>query len=256
MIHPTAIVHPKAELDEGVEIGPYSIIAENVKIGKDTKINSHVTIENFTQIGERCQIYQFVSIGTPPQDLKFKGEKSDLIIGDDNTIREFVTINRASSHGGGVTTLGNNNFLMAYCHIAHDCKIGSNIIMANAATLAGHIEIEDFAIIGGLVAIHQFVRVGAYSIIGGASAVSKNVPPYVMAVGNRARLFGLNITGLKRNNFPEATINNLKKAYKIIFRSGMTLNNALEKVKRELPDSEEVNNLVGFIQKSERGICR
>jgi len=256
MIHPTAIVHPKAELDEGVEIGPYSIIAENVKIGKDTNVSSHVTIEKFTQIGERCHIYQFVSIGTPPQDLKFKGEKSDLIIGDDNTIREFVTINRAASHGGGVPTLGNNNFLMAYCHIAHDCKIGSNIIMANAATLAGHIEIEDFAIIGGLVAIHQFVRVGAYSIIGGASAVSKNVPPYVMAVGNRARLFGLNITGLKRNNFPEATINNLKKAYKIIFRSGMTLNNALEKVKLELPDSEEVNSLVGFIQKSERGICR
>jgi UDP-N-acetylglucosamine acyltransferase len=256
MIHPTAIVHPKAELDEGVEIGPYSIIAENVKIGKDTNVSSHVTIEKFTQIGKRCHIYQFVSIGTPPQDLKFKGEKSDLIIGNDNTIREFVTINRASSHGGGVTMIGNNNFLMAYCHIAHDCKIGSNIIMANAATLAGHIEIEDFAIIGGLVAIHQFVRIGAYSIIGGASAVSKNVPPYVMAVGNRARLFGLNITGLKRNNFPEATINNLKKAYKIIFRSGMTLNNALEKVRLEIPDSDEVNNLVEFIQKSERGFCR
>ncbi|MFH2012930.1 MAG: acyl-ACP--UDP-N-acetylglucosamine O-acyltransferase [Pseudomonadota bacterium] len=256
MIHPTAIVHPKADLDEGVKVGPYSIIAENVKIGKDTCVGSHVTIEDFTQIGERCNIYQFVSIGTPPQDLKFKGEKSEVIIGNNNTIREFVTINRASLHGGGITKIGNNNFLMAYCHVAHDCKIGNNTIMANAATLGGHIEIEDFAIIGGLVAIHQFVRIGAYSIIGGASGVSKNVPPYVMAVGNRAKLFGLNITGLKRNNFSESTINDLKKAYKIIFRSGMILKKALEKVKLEIPDSDEVNNLVEFIKNSERGICR
>jgi len=256
MIHQTAIVHPKAEIDEGVDIGPYSIIGENVKIGKDTKINSHVTIEGFSEIGNGCQIFQFASIGTPPQDLKFQGEKSSVIIGHNNTIREFVTINRASSYGERKTQVGNNNFLMAYCHIAHDCIIGNNVIMANAATLAGHIVIEDFALVGGLVAIHQFVKIGAYSMIGGASAVSNDIPPYVMAVGNRAKLFGLNVTGLRRNNFSETTIKELKKVYRIIFRSGMTLNKALEKVKLEIPDSREVNHLVGFIQKSERGICR
>jgi len=256
MIHPTAIIHPKAELDCGVEIGPYCIIDDNVQIGRDTKVKSHVTIEGFTHIGKRCRIYQFVSIGTPPQDLKFKGEKSDLIIGDDNTIREFVTINRASSHGVGETRMGNNNFLMAYCHVAHDCKIGNNIVMANAATLAGHIEIEDYAIIGGLVAIHQFVKVGEYSIIGGKSAVSKDVPPYMTAVGNRAKLFGLNLIGLRRNNFSDEAITNIKKAYRIIFKSGMTLSSALEKVKLEITDSNEVSKLVRFIEGSERGICR
>jgi UDP-N-acetylglucosamine acyltransferase len=256
MIHPTAIVHPKAELDEGVEIGPYSIITDSVQIGKDTKISSHVNIEGITELGKSCEVYPFTSIGTPPQDLKYKGEKSKVIIGDNNTIREFVTINRASSHGIGETRIGNNNFLMAYCHIAHDCIIWNNVVMANAATLAGHIEIEDFAVIGGMVAIHQFVRVGAFSFVGGASAVSKDIPPYLMAVGNRVKLFGLNTTGLKRNNFSEAAIDKLKKAYKIIFRSGMTLKNALEKVRVEITDSKEVNNLVDFIQGSERGVCR
>lgn len=256
MIHATAIIHSKAELDDGVEVGPYCIIGEDVKIGRHTKIRSHVTIEGFTQIGEASHIYQFVSIGAPPQDLKFRGEKSNVIIGDNNTIREFVTINRGSSLGGGETRVGNNNLLMAYCHVAHDCQIGDNVVMANAATLAGHIEIEDFAIIGGLVAIHQFVRVGTYAIIGGASAVSKDVPPYLMAVGNRAKLFGLNSTGLKRNKFSDTAINNLKRAYKILFRSGLILSKALEKVRLEFPDSMEVGKLVKFVEESERGICR
>ncbi len=256
MIHPTAIIHPKAALDDGVEIGPYCIIDENVRIGRDTKLRSHITVEGFTQIGERCEIYQFASIGAPPQDLKYSGEKSEVIIGNDNIIREFVTINRGSSGGGGETRVGDKNFLMAYCHVAHDCKLGNNIVMANAATLAGHIEIEDHAIIGGLVAIHQFVRIGAYSMIGGVSGVSKDVPPYVIAVGNRVKLFGLNVTGLRRNGFSDTAINNLKKAYKIIFKSGMVLMKALEKVRLEIPDSEEVGNLVGFIEESERGVCR
>jgi len=256
MIHPTAIIHPKAELDDGVEIGPYSIVGENVKIGKDTRIGSHVTIEDFTEIGKRCHIYQFVSIGAPPQDLKFQGEKSYVVIGSDNIVREFVTINRASSHGDQETRVGNNNFLMAYSHIAHDCKIGNNTVLANAATLAGHVEVEDFSLIGGLVAIHQFVRIGAYSMIGGASAVSKDIPPYVMAVGNRAKLFGLNVVGLRRNNFSEDTIKNLKKVYKIIFRSSIVLSDALERVRLEIPDSKEITNFIKFIQKSERGVCR
>ena len=256
MIHPTAIVHPKAELDQGVEIGPYSIITDCVRIGRDTRISSHVTIEGITEIGKNCEVYPFTSIGTPPQDLKYKGERSKVIIGDNNTIREFVTVNRASSHGTGETRIGNSNFLMAYCHIAHDCIIWNNVVMANAATLAGHIEIEDFAVIGGMVAIHQFVRIGEFSFIGGASAVAKDVPPYLMAVGDRAKLFGLNTTGLKRNNFSETAINKLKKAYKTIFRSGLTLKSALEKVRLEITDSKEVDNLVDFIQGSERGVCR
>ena len=256
MIHSTAIIHPKAQIGSGVEIGPYSIISENVTIGKDTRIASHVTVEGFTEIGERCEIYQFVSIGTPPQDYKFKGEESLVIIGDDNRIREFVTINRASSHGGGKTVIGHRNFIMAYCHVAHDCRIGNNVTMANAATLGGHIEIHDFAILGGLVALHQFVRVGAYSMIGGASAVSQDVPPYVMAVGNRAKLYGLNVTGLRRNNFSKTTIKDLKNAYKIIFKSGMILKEALEEVRRQALESEEVDIFIEFIEKSERGICR
>ena len=256
MIHSTAIIHPKAELESGVEVGPYSIIGEHVKIGKDTKIGPHTTVEGFTEIGERCEIYQFVSIGTPPQDLKFKGEKSYVIIGDDNTMREFVTIHRASSHGGGETVIGSNNFIMAYSHIAHDCKVGNNVVMANGTTLGGHIEIQDFVVIGGLVAIHQFARIGAYSMIGGASAVSQDVPPYVMAVGNRAKLFGLNTTGLKRNNFSTEVIKDLKVAYKTIFRSGMTLKKALEEVKLQPKRSKEVDNFIEFIEKSERGICR
>ena len=255
-VHPTAIVHSRAKIAPGVKIGAYSLIGENVQIGKDTVIESHGVVEGWTEIGERCHLFPFVSIGAPPQALRYRGGPTRVLIGNDNVIREFVTINRGTPEGGGETVLGHGNFVMAYSHIAHDCKVGNQVIMANASTLAGHIEVEDFAIVGGLVAIHQFVRVGCYAIIGGASAVPQDIPPYMCAAGNRARLFGLNTVGLKRHHFPEDTMSALKQAYRILFRSHLVLNKAVEKVREEVPDSAEIRHLLDFLKKSKRGICR
>jgi UDP-N-acetylglucosamine acyltransferase len=255
-IHPTAIVHKWAVIGEDVSIGPYSIIGEGVKIGSRTKIGPHVVIYGPTQIGEDCNFFQFSAIGGLPQDLKFKGEETNIRIGDRNTFREFVTIHRASSHGTGETVIGNDNYLMAYVHIAHDCILGNHIIMANGATLGGHIEIQDYAIVGGLSAIHQFTRVGSYAMVGGCSAVVQDLPPYMTAVGNRAKLYGLNLVGLRRHGFSEETIKILKKAYRILFRSKLTLKEASEKVREEIKGSSEVDYLLDFIEKSERGICR
>ena len=257
MIHPTAIVDPKAEIGEGVEIGPYSVIEKGVSIGEGTKIGPHVVIREGTQIGKRCQIFQFASVGEAPQFLGLKEEKTFLQIGDQNIIREFVTLHRGTPHGGGKTVIGNNNYFMAYCHVAHDCHIGNDIIMSNAATLAGHIVIEDRAIIGGLVAIHQFCRVGTYAILGGFSGVLLDIPPYTKAQGDRAKLFGLNSVGLKRANFSEETMKALKKAYRIIFRSGLTLERAIKTVgEDEISHTPEVQHLLHFIQHSKRGIAR
>jgi UDP-N-acetylglucosamine acyltransferase len=255
-IHPTAIISPDAQLEEGVEIGPYVVIGSDVKIGKNTTVGPHTVIDNFTHIGEGCHIFQFCSIGAPPQDLKFGGEKTRVVIGNFNTIREFVTIHRSTTADIGVTIIGDHNLIMAYAHVAHNCKLGNNIIMSNAATLAGHIHIEDYAIISGLTGIHQFCRLGAHCMIGGASAVVKDVPPYAIAQGNHAKLFGLNLIGLKRRNFPEKTINALKDAYRIIFRSDLLLEAALKKAKDEVENIPEVNHFIKFIQESERGVCR
>ena len=255
-IHPSAIVNPHAEIDERVFIGPFCIISEGVHIKKGTKLISHVIIEGNTEIGENCIVYPYTSIGLPPQDLKYKGEKTSVKIGNDNIIREYITIHRASVGGDGVTIIGNKNFLMAYVHIAHDCKIGSNIIMANAATLGGHVVVEDFAFIGGLVAIHQFTRIGAYAMVGGFSGVGQDILPYTIASGARAKLFGLNTIGLKRNNFSDSTINNLKKAYKILFKEKRTLNDAVKKIQEDLPYTDEIKHLIEFIQANKRGICR
>jgi UDP-N-acetylglucosamine acyltransferase len=255
-IHPTAVVHPKAELADNVEIGPYTIISEHVKVGKGTKIASHVLIEGWTTIGERNHIFSFSSIGTPPQDIGYKDEETCLIIGNDNVIRECATIHRATTKEDRKTVIGDKNFLMAYSHVAHDCKLGSNIIMANSVALGGHIVIEDHAILGGIVAVHQFVRIGAYAIIGGQSAVSQDIPPYVSAAGNRAQLYGLNLVGLKRKGFSDESINTLKKAYKMVFRSGLTLEEALKKAATEFSHSGEVNHLVEFIRSSKRGVTR
>lgn len=255
-IHPTAVVHPKAQIAEGVEIGPYSVIGEHVTIGRDTKVGSHVLIEGWTTIGERNHIFSFSSIGTPPQDIGYRNEQTELIIGNDNVIRECATIHRATTKEDRKTVIGDRNFLMAYSHVAHDCKLGNNIIMANSVALGGHIIIEDHAILGGIVAVHQFVRIGAYAIIGGQSAVSQDIPPYVSAAGNRAKLYGLNIVGLKRKGFSDEVINTLKKAYKIIFRSGLTQDEALMKAMDEFPDSVEVRHMVEFIRNSRRGVTR
>ncbi len=255
-IHPTAIVDSHAEIEDDIVIGPFCIIGEGVHIKKGSKLISNVIIEGNTEIGENCTVFPFTSIGLPPQDLKYKGEKTNVKIGNNNTIREYITIHRASVSGDGTTTIGDNNFLMAYVHIAHDCKVGNHIIMANVATLAGHVTVEDHTVIGGLAAVHQFARIGAYTMIGGFSGVTQDIPPYTIASGPRAKLFGLNTIGLKRQGFSDQTISELKKAYKILFREKHTLKEAIKKVQEELPYSDEIKYLIEFIQKNKRGICR
>ncbi|HOD36051.1 MAG TPA: acyl-ACP--UDP-N-acetylglucosamine O-acyltransferase [Syntrophales bacterium] len=255
-IHPAAIVDPGAQLSEGVQIGPYTVIHSDVTIGKNTVIGPHVIIDSHTDIGADCRIFQFSSIGAAPQDLKYRGEETRVIIGDRNVIREFVTINRSTTADIGMTKIGNDNLIMAYSHVAHNCRLGNFIVMANAANLAGHIDVEDFAIIGGLSGVHQFTRIGTHAFIGGASAVAQDVPPYVTVSGNRARLYGLNVVGLKRRGFSEETLKALRQTYKIIFRSALTLKKAVAIVRAEVPDLPEVRHMVEFIEGSERGVCR
>jgi UDP-N-acetylglucosamine acyltransferase len=257
MIHPAAIIDPKAEIGAGVDIGPYTIIEKDVSIGEGTKIGPHVVIREGTHIGKRCQIFQFASIGEAPQATFYQGEKTSLLIGDQNIIREFVTLHRGTIKGGGKTVIGNENFFMAYAHVAHDCQIGNRIVLANGATLAGHILIEDYAVIGGLSAIHQFCQVGTHAFISGLTGVSLDIPPYMLASGSRAKLFGLNTVGLKRHHFSEETLKALKKTYRIIFRSGLTLEKAMKRVgEDEIAQTTEVQHLLQFIQRSKRGISR
>jgi UDP-N-acetylglucosamine acyltransferase len=253
-IHPTAIVDKAVELGAGVSVGPYSIIQGQVVIGEGTQIGPHVVIREFTTIGARCRIFQFAVLGEIPQDLKFKGEVSQLIIGDDNTIREFATMHRGTAGGGGVTRVGWGNLFMAYTHVAHDCQVGNGIIMSNAATLGGHITVEDHAILGGLSAVHQFCRIGCHAFIGGCSAVHRDVPPYVMAVGNRAKLVGLNLVGLKRAGFSDTTVQGLKRAYELLFLSELNQKEAMAQVHRELPQIPEIQHLLQFLEQSERGL--
>jgi UDP-N-acetylglucosamine acyltransferase len=255
-VHPTALVDSKAELDTGVEVGPYSIIRAGVKIGKDTKVKSHVVIEGRTTLGQANVIFPYASVGSIPQDLKYRGEPSELIVGNHNTIREFVSLNPGTAGGGMVTRVGDYNLLMMYCHIAHDCMLGNNNIIANGATLGGHVTIEDYVIVGGLVGIHQFVRIGCGAILGAGSMVSKDVPPFCNATGDRARLRGLNLEGLKRRGFSKERIETIKKAYRIIFQSKLKTKEALEKVRNELPQSADLEKLVSFVASSQRGICR
>ena len=257
MIHPTAIIDPTAEISGGVEIGPYSVIEKGVSIGEGTKVGPHVVIREGTEIGKGCQVFQFSSIGEAPQFLGYKGEKTLLQIGDHNIIREFTTLHRGTVKGGGKTVIGNENFFMAYSHVAHDCQIGNQVVMANGATLGGHILIEDHAIIGGLAAVHQFCRIGAHAMLSGLTGVSQDVPPYMMAAGSRAKLYGLNTVGLKRHQFSEQTIKALKKAYRTIFRSGFTLEKAMKAVGEDnISLIPEVRHLLDFIQRSKRGISR
>ncbi len=255
-LHPTGIIHPTAELSDGVEVGPYAIIGEEVKIGSGCRVHAHAHIAPYTTIGPRCEIYPFASIGTLPQDLKFDGRRTETIIGTDNIIREFVTINRASVGGDGTTRVGDHNFLMAYTHVAHDCIVGSNVVMANGATLGGHVTVDDYAVLGGLCAVHQFARIGTHAHIGGGSMVANDIPPYVLAVGDRARLFGLNLIGLRRRRFPNEVLKALKECYRIVFRSGMLLGLALEEAERKLGQVAEVRIFVDFIRSSRRGITR
>jgi len=255
LIHPTAIIQKKAEVDGSVNVGPYCIIEENVKIKKNTTLIGHIVIQGKTEIGENCTISPFASIGGPPQDITYKGEDTSLIVGNNNLIKEYVTINRGTPSGAGITKVGDSNFLMAYVHIAHDCQLGNNIIMANCATLAGHVHIDDFAILAGLCAVHQFCRIGKCSFVSGLTGVPKDVPPFMIAAGNRAKLYGLNIVGLERRGFPKEEIAQLKKAYRILFRSSLPLSTSLKIIQEELKD-QYVDELIEFIKSSKRGICR
>ncbi len=255
MIHPTAIVDKKAELHESVDVGPYCIIEDRVTIGKNTRLLAHVVVQGRTTIGEGCTISPFSSLGGPPQDISYQAEDTSLVIGDNNTIKEYVTMNRGTVHGGGVTKVGNRNFIMAYAHIAHDCIVGNNIIMANCATLAGHVEVADSVIFAGLCAVHQFCRIGNQAFISGLTGVPKDVPPFMIAAGSRAKLYGLNVVGLERHNFSREEISKLKKAYRILFRSALPLTESLKIIQEEL-EGEHIAELVDFIRASKRGICR
>lgn len=254
-IHSTAIVEDGAILEPGVKIGPFCIVGKDVKIGKNTVLQSHVVVEGITEIGENNTIYSFVSIGKASQDLKYKGEPTKTIIGDNNSIREFVTIHRGTDDRWE-TKIGSNNLLMAYVHVAHDVIVGNHCILANGVTLAGHVTVDDFAIIGGLTPVHQFCRVGSYSMTGGGSAINQDICPFVMAEGNKAVIRGLNTVGLRRKGFTEEDRLNLKKAYRIIFRNGNPLKEALAELESEFPEDKNIKYLVEFIKTSNRGITR
>lgn len=254
-VHPTAIVSPRANLDEGVKVDPYSIIGENVTVGRETKIGPHVQLDGWIHIGKECTICQGVVIGTLPQDINFENGKSFVKIGDRNLIREYTTIHRGTKEGS-TTRIGNDNFFMAYSHIAHNCLVEDGVVIANVGTLAGYVTVEKKAIIGGLSAVHQYVRIGTYSIVGGCSKVVKDVPPYTRADGHPTTLWGLNTVGLRRANFPLQTRKALKKAYQILFRSGLNTSQAVEKISNELESSPPVRHLCSFIKNSQRGICK
>ena len=262
MIHPTAQIHPTSIVEEGakigenVVIGPFCIIGENVEIGKGTVLHSHVVVKGVTKIGEDNQIFQFSSIGEVNQDLKYHGEPTKTIIGDRNRIREHVTIHRGTVQGGGVTRVGDDNLFMINAHIAHDCQIKSRCILANNATLAGHVELDDFVIVGGMSAIHQFVIVGAHVMLGGGSMVSQDVPPYVMAQGNHARPFGVNIEGLKRRGFDKATLHAIRNVYKLIYRSDKTLEEVMPEIEHYAKTESAISFFINFFKRSTRGIIR
>jgi len=256
-IHPSAFVEDGAQIGEGVRVGPFSIIGREVKIGEGAEIGSHVTLAGSTVIGPRCRVFPYASIGMDPQDLKYKDEATGVSIGENTVIREYVTVNRASVGGDGMTEVGSNCFLMAYSHVAHDCKVGNNVIMANAATLGGHVSIGDRAFLGGFVAVHQYCRIGTYVMIGGVGRMTKDVPPYVMAVGvDNVKLFGLNSVGLKRGGISEEAIRDLKAAYKIVFGKKGSLKDAIKKVQEELPFTDEIAHLIEFLNSCKRGFYR
>jgi len=256
MIHTSAIVHPSARIEQGVEIGPFAVIGEHVSIGAGTTVGPHAVIEGWTEIGRDNRIFQFASVGAQPQDLKFHGEKSFLRLGDRNTVREFVTLHRGTESGGGETIVGNDCLFMAYSHVAHDCIVGNRVILANGATLAGHVQVDDFAILGGLSAVHQFARIGGHAMISGGAMVAQDVPPYCIAQGDRARTVGLNLVGLKRRGFSETALRSIKQAYKLIFRSGLRLEEAMTRIADEVSPCAELSSFVDFISNSERGIAR
>lgn len=256
MIHSTAIIHPKAELADDVEVSAYSVIGENVQIDSGTWIGSHVVINGPTRIGKDNRIFQFNSLGEVPQDKKYRNEPTELIIGDRNVIREYCTFNRGTSQDIGKTVLGDDNWIMAYVHLAHDCIVGNNTIFANGATLAGHVTIDDYAILGGFSLIHQFCHVGKYAFTGMGTSVGRDVPPYVMVYGEPGVPRGINREGLKRHGFSIENIKHIKEAYRILYRSKLSYKDALTKMQDALSEYKEIQSFIQFCQESKRGIIR
>lgn len=256
LIHPSAIIHPNAKLGEGVSVGPFSVIGEHVEIGDGTRIASHVVVTGHTRIGKNNQIFQFCSVGEVPQDKKYAGEPTRLEIGDNNTIRESCTLNVGTSQDKGITRLGSNNWLMAYVHIAHDCDVGDNTIFANNATLAGHVTVGDWAILGGFTGVHQFGRVGAHSFCGVGTVLLQDLPPFVMVSGNPATTHGINSEGLKRRGYSAEAIAAIKRAYKTLYRKGLTLEAARQEIAAMSTEVSELQIFSDFIADSGRGIVR
>ncbi|MEO5366888.1 MAG: acyl-ACP--UDP-N-acetylglucosamine O-acyltransferase [Magnetococcus sp. WYHC-3] len=255
-LHPTAVIDSRAQLADDVQVGPYAVIGPDVILDAGVTIAAHAVIEGRTRIGSGSVVSSFAAIGGPPQDIHYHNEPTRVEIGERCAIREYVTINRGTVKGGGLTRVGNDCMIMAYAHVAHDCRVGDHVIMANGATLAGHVELQEFAVIGGLTAIHQFARVGRNAFIGGASAVSMDVIPFASAAGNRAKITGVNVVGLRRNGFSEETIKAVRHAHRLIFRSKLRLEDATEEVERQLGDVPEVQFILEFMGSSQRGLCR
>ncbi|HEX9780049.1 MAG TPA: acyl-ACP--UDP-N-acetylglucosamine O-acyltransferase [bacterium] len=255
-VHPTAIVDPQAELGPNVTIGPYAVVKGPVRIGEGTRVGAHGVIEGRTTIGRDCEIFSGAVIGSIPQDLKYRGEASELIIGDRNKFREYVTVNPGTEGGGGRTVIGSDCLLMAYAHVAHDCRLGDQVILANSVALAGHITIGDRAVVGGLVGVHQFVRIGTLAMVGGCSRVTQDVPPYSTCVGYPARIYGLNSEGLKRADVAAEAKERLHRAFRMLFYSRMSLRHAIEETARLIEPCEELTLLLAFLRQSKRGICR
>ncbi len=254
-IHPTAVVHKNARIGKNVEIGPYAVIDEHVEIGDGTKIMSHAMITGWTGIGKDCIIYPGAVIGSEPQDLKFRGERSYVFIGDRTTIRECATIHRGCG-AESETRIGNDCLLMAYTHVAHNCLVGNNVIMANSAMIAGHVVVEDRVVIGGITGVHQFVRIGRNAMIGGASKLVQDVVPYTIVDGHPAKVSGLNNVGMSRAGITIESRRKIKQAYKILYRSGLSLTQAIEEIEQEVESSEEIEHMLRFLRNAERGICR
>jgi UDP-N-acetylglucosamine acyltransferase len=262
-IHATAVVDSKAEIANDVEVGPYSIIGPNVKIGAGTKIGSHTIIEGYTSIGKENNFAHFASIGGAPQDMKYRGEPTKLMIGDRNTIREFTTIHTGTAQDEGITRIGNDNWIMAYVHIAHDCQVGNHTIFASNAQIAGHVHVEDWAILGGMSGVHQFVRIGQHAMLGGASALVQDIPPFVMAAGEKASPHGVNVEGLKRRGFATETITALRQAYKVLYKDGLSFEDAKVEIQKmvaahaaDAATAEKLAQFHDFIAASTRGIIR
>ncbi|HEX7050076.1 MAG TPA: acyl-ACP--UDP-N-acetylglucosamine O-acyltransferase [Longimicrobiales bacterium] len=253
-VHPTAVIDPGAELGSDVVVGPYAVIGPNVSVGDGTRIGPHALIERDTIIGAGCQIHKGAVLGTDPQDLKYRGEETLLVIGERTVIREFATLNRGTA-AHGRTEVGDDCLIMAYAHVAHDCIIGDHVILSNAVNMGGHVQIEDWAIVGGVTAIHQFVRIGCHAMVGGASRVPKDVPPFVQAAGNPLRLYGLNSVGLQRRGFSEEVRRELKRAYRLLFHSELNLRRAIERARGELAPLPEVQHFLAFFEESGRGVA-